>query len=153
MGIVSRDEARSLAAEQNLIPRDWTLIEEEAIATDIEQARVARWRDVARANSRVQLAARTFSQEPIVVYRYPTNTTITLYESGLSLLRPQLWLVDRAIKPGKTKQRAVLYEHPSGFTITDADVTAMLAQTEDWVDEGLVSEDLPEVLTAETVEE
>ena len=67
MGIVTRDEARSLAAEVGLIPRDWTLIEEEAIATDTEQARIARMREVARSSSRVQLAAKTFTHEPIVV--------------------------------------------------------------------------------------
>jgi hypothetical protein len=149
MGIVSRDEARSLAAEQDLLPRDWTLIEEEAVATDTEQARMARWRDVARANDRVQLAARTFSNEPIVMYRYPSNKTVVLYDSGTALLRPHLWPVTRQVK---SKRRAVLYEHPAGFTITDDDVAAAFEQAEEWADGGLVSPDLPGVLEAETEE-
>jgi hypothetical protein len=152
MGIVSRDEARSLAAEQDLIPRDWTIIEEEAVATDTEQARIARWRDVARSNSRVQLAARTFSSEPIVMYRYPSDKTVVLYDSGTALLRPHLWPVARQVRNSAAKRRAVLYEHPTGFAITDEDVAAAFEQAEEWADEGLVSPDLPGVLEAETEE-
>lgn len=149
LGIVSRDEARSLAAEQDLIPRDWTLIEEEAVATDTEQARIARLRNVARASDRVQMGARTFNSEPVVVYRWPTNTMITLYQSGAEMLRPQLWQVPRSLKRSAPKRRAVLHEGDD-FTITDEDVAAAVEQAVEWADEGLVSPDLPGVLEAET---
>jgi len=154
-GIVTYEEARSLAAEDDLIPRDWTIVEEEATATDIEQARINRWREVARSSGRVQDGARLFNNEPVVMYRYPTDKTITLFDSGMAMLRPHSWPVARAIKPRQKgllpKRRATLYEQ-DGVVVTDEDVGLMLDQTEELIDEGELSQDVLGLLEAETDE-
>lgn len=64
MGIVGREEARILAAEKGLIDPEWTISEEETVATDTD--------DVERVlqSERVQRAMWKYRDEPIVRYRF-----------------------------------------------------------------------------------
>ena len=88
------------------------------------------------------------------MYRYPNNTTVELFESGMAFLRPQAWSVPRAIKRNQPAiKRATLYQSDDGeVVLTDEDVAGMLVQTQEWADEETVSADMPEILVAEPLE-
>lgn len=147
-GIIDRDEARIMAAEEGLIPRDWTAIEMDAEATDTTEARTVYWRDIARQSVRTRAAAQQFHNEPIVAYHWPSEAEMVLYDSGREMLRPHLHAVGRSMTH---KQRAVLYESSNGeVVITDKDVENAIAQAQGWADEGLVSDELPGILEAES---
>lgn len=87
--LVTRDEARSLLAELNIIPREWTEAEEEAEATD--RAMVKRWQRYYRGNPRVRLAASNFPNDPIIRYQYPTHKSTVLYREGSEMLKTAAW--------------------------------------------------------------
>lgn len=76
-----------LAAEQDLIPEEWTPQEEDVTATDEDTA----------GNARIRAAALKFPSEPIVRYRWPRNVTRTLYRQGSDLFAPRMWAMP--IKP------------------------------------------------------
>jgi len=73
--LLDREEARSLLAEQGVIPREWTAIEEPAEASDTEEAR-------ALSHARVQRAWELFPAQPIVRYDWPSGKATVLWEPG-----------------------------------------------------------------------
>src|SRR5690606_27546080 len=93
MGILTREQAASLLVENGIIPAEWTIMEEDVVATDVEEADEAEEGDVseddvdapaaqrgklvmrnlrARAlqDERMVRAAEMYPREPIVRYRY-----------------------------------------------------------------------------------
>lgn len=94
--LISRDEARSLLANSGVIPPEWTEVEEEAIATDTEVARLKRLRERALELPQVWRAIERFPEEPIVRYAWPQDRMITLWDSGASALHRKSFPVARA---------------------------------------------------------
>lgn len=66
--LLSRDEARELLAESGLIPPEWTVAEEEAVADADQQERT--WRERLLEAPRVQRQLREFPREPVLAYRW-----------------------------------------------------------------------------------
>lgn len=127
--LISREEARSLLAEANLIPREWTEIEEESESTDIEAVRAR-----ARELPEVQRCAYEMPHEPIVVYEWPKNRQRVLWNNGLDVLRTKRRM--------KVRQE-VLYD-ANEVVITEEDVDAAIESAD---------EEIKELLEAEEVEE
>lgn len=71
------DEIKELAAEQGLIPEEWTVTPDEATATDEEDAETAE--QAAGMSERVYRAMQAFPDEPIVRYHWPTGKTTILW--------------------------------------------------------------------------
>jgi len=146
-GLLTKEQALSLAAQLGIIDKDWALGEEDVEATDnTPQARQIR--EESRENAYVVRAATKFPLDPIIQYQYRGTKSpriITLWESGDALLRPQVW---RGVIPAQSATavtRAVLYENKAlGFTITDKDVDTA-------IEEGRkrVGDEYAELLTAE----
>lgn len=70
-----------LAAEQGVIPEDWTPTQEDITQTDEETADTE--------SERVYRACQTFPDEPIVRYSWPSNKTRTLYKYGADRFAPK----------------------------------------------------------------
>lgn len=81
--VLTPEQVLQLAAEQGVIPEEWTIQEEEASATDTEQLEVQEER-VARARAlelpRVQRAMSNYPDEPIVRYNSRTGRMKTLLD-------------------------------------------------------------------------
>jgi hypothetical protein len=144
MGLISRQEARYLLAEKQIVPEDWAGQETEVIATDeqdadttaeeeasdmtpevlTEQAR-RRLRDDLLSRQRVYLAAERFQNEPIIRYRWRGNRgkTIVLWSSGQELLAPKVFAagVKRAVaKPLYSSAAVEITEDDVDHAIEDA---------------------------------
>lgn len=155
LGYIDREEARSLAAEADLIPREWTEIEEDAMATDTEAVGMRKLRDRCRSDLRVLRAAEVFPNEPIMSVHYPSGAVNVLYRAGADVLRPHAWAVSRDLRPTHparlpTVQRETLYQE-GAVSITDEDVDAMEEQTQQWVDDDKVDGVLVELISAEAI--
>lgn len=75
-GVIDRDEARILLAEQNIINPDWTVTQEDVTSTDTEDVdRLLRAEEVQRAMFK-------YPGEPIVRYSFPQNTVEVLARPG-----------------------------------------------------------------------
>jgi hypothetical protein len=118
--LISRDEARQLLADEQLIPSEWTLTPDEASSTDIEDADETE-APAAAANEAermldtlpVRRAIAAFPYEPIVRVSWPGKRMQVLYDP----LRCKRVFA-------KSKQRAkkdVLYKK-GDVTITESDV-------------------------------
>lgn len=100
--LLDREQALSLLAERQLIPEEWSIIEEEVQATDVEEAgrslKVSRER--ALTSSRVLTAIERFPQEPVISYtydplRYPLGREVVLWPRGADAVRRHTWPVAR----------------------------------------------------------
>jgi hypothetical protein len=118
--LISRDEARQLLADEQLIPSEWTLTPDEASSTDTEDADETE-APAAAANEAermldtlpVRRAIAAFPYEPIVRVSWPGKRMQVLYDP---LRRKRVF--------AKSKQRAkknVLYKK-GDVTITESDV-------------------------------
>lgn len=116
-GILTREQAASLLAQNGIIPPEWTEQEEDSVGTDSEAARAAEWRRRAREDERVLRAAVQYPDEPIVRVEWPTGRQMLLFARGQELLGARVWA-----RPVRRADDEVLYEGED-FTITDADVT------------------------------
>jgi len=82
-GLITRDEARSLLAEEGLIPAGWTELEETVTGTDEEgETRMAKYRQL----DAVQRAAYTYPDEPIVRYHWPDGKMTVIAMRGDELV-------------------------------------------------------------------
>lgn len=156
MGVLDREQARSLLAEQGIIPPEWTELEEEAMATDAaatrsaEAARLNQLRERMLETESVQRAIVAFPNDPIVRYQWPSGRTQVVWERAQQALTRQLWQV---VKPPRLTQRQeeepdeVLYEGED-FTITEGDVARA-------IDEGRrrVGDEFAELLNATALSE
>jgi len=122
--LLGRQYALSLLADHQVIPPEWTEIEEEAIATDTEAERQKRLKARLLARPEVRRAAELFRDEPIVRYHWPSNREVVLWERGAQALKRRVWLVPkRRQEQDEGEEDEVLYTDPEGeFTITMADV-------------------------------
>jgi hypothetical protein len=105
--VISRDEARQLLADAELIPAEWTLTPDEATSTDTETERMLDTVPIRRAIAQ-------FPYEPIVRVSWPGKRMQVLYDP----LRRK-----RTFDKGKRRADAqpVLFQG-SDFSITQADV-------------------------------
>ena len=150
-GVLTREQAASLLVENGIIPAEWTLTEEDAIATDEDmdadsqeqRAKIVmrNLRSRALEDDRVRRAAELFPREPIVRYRwspFSAGRTTVLWEHGEDAVARRSWQVLQSQQRGLLVQRAdegdVLYEGED-FTITDADVEAAVVEGSERVDE------------------
>lgn len=135
--LITREEARILAAEEGLIPEEWTEAEEDVTATDTEDADdteavpeeqpveplpeeeppvpAERKRRQERVLSQpmVQRAMVRFPAEDIVRYSWPSREQHVIYHP-----KRRIWPVER-------KARATVYESPA-LTITDKDMKEII---------------------------
>lgn len=122
--LLSREEARSYLADNGVIPREWTEIEEDVEATD--RMRVKRFRQRYRGDGVIRRAAAVSPNDPIVRYEFPRNQMITLWDTGSEMLRQHVWA---GWQPGDTtpagkrpvSRQRVLYDE-DGVVITQEDV-------------------------------
>ena len=119
MPLLERDQALSLLAEKQVIPPEWTEIEEEELATDTDAQRQKRRKAVLLERAEVRRAVESFPDEPIIRYHWKAGkaTETVLWERGDDALRRRVWAVQRQ------DDSEVLYKDPDGeFTITEQDV-------------------------------
>ena len=103
--LLTKDQALSvLATHTTIIPKSWTEIEEEVVASDTDQNRMNQMREMARELPHITRTAKAFPSEPIqqfifpslnglppqqtVQFALPTERTVTLWESGEDFFRP-----------------------------------------------------------------
>lgn len=127
--LISREEARSLLAEANLIPREWTEIEEESESTDEEAVR-AKYRELPE----VQRCAYEIPKEPIVIYEWPKNRQRVLWQRGEDILKPRVW-------QAKKRQAEVLFEQDD-IVITEEDVNLAIENAGEEIKEFLEAEEI-----------
>lgn len=171
MGILTREQAASLLVENGIIPAEWTIMEEDVVATDVEEADEAADDEIsaddvdapaaqrghlvlrnlrARAlqDERVVRAAELYPREPIVRYRYDprrgNGRTTVLWQRGEDAVARRSWPVTR----GRVqRQDDVLYEGED-FMITEADVEAAIVEGGE-----RVGEEFAELLRGQVIEE
>lgn len=80
--LITREEGRILLADLGRIKPEWTQAQEEAIATDTEEARMKRLREQLLDVPRIRRAIEYFPDEPIVRYAWPRDRELTIWESG-----------------------------------------------------------------------
>jgi len=142
--LISRQEARTLLAEQGLIPEAWAAVDDEVTVTDTEDMTpeepttpnpesapedvgeeeppteptpppAERWLDT----ERIQRAMRTFPHEPIVQYTWPSGKLRTLWTPRL---KPRYWQIARA-----DDESEPVYES-GAVVITEQDIDNAIAQ-------------------------
>ena len=129
-GLVTIEQAQTLAAEQGLIKDEWTMPDEDITAKDTGQARIRRMREEARQKPQILANAMYTPDEPIVRYTYPSNEVITLWDRADHIFRPAIW-------QGHTAriQRATLFtDEETGLAITDEEVDRYISQQREGVD-------------------
>lgn len=131
--LISREEARSLLAEQGLIPEEWTEADEVVTATDTENAdspeqaqpepaeepvpaEAERWLELPA----VQRSMALWPDEPVVRFAWPSGRQRVIWQRRG---KPRFYPAVRRQEDG------VLWEDPDGqFTITEADVQQAIEQ-------------------------
>lgn len=138
MGVLTRQQAMSVLAEQGVIPREWTTLEEDAEGADTgdmdlgageqdEKERLLETEAVRRAIAR-------FADEPLVRVEWPSGRMTTLWRRGDEAMR-RGWRVEkpiareemRAALPAVRREdgEGVLFEGED-FSVTEADVDAAI---------------------------
>jgi len=128
----SREEARSWLVQNNIMPADWTETEEESQATDDKNMRLLRERCM--ESPAVQRALVLHPQEPIVLYQYPRDRVVRIYDPAQPVRR--YWegfaagltkdQISEACRLYVERQDDVLYQGDL-VTITEQDVDRALA--------------------------
>lgn len=119
-GPVTVQQIFSLLAEHDVVPPEWTELEEEVTATDIDEKRMARERDRLLSYPYVRRAIEEFPDEALVQVHWPSGREVVLWDRAGDALRKQ-WV--------KREDGDVLYESPDGdFVITEADLTRAYQQ-------------------------
>lgn len=149
--LITRDEGRSLLARQGIIPAEWTDVEEPALATDTEAARLRWAREKARELPQVQNCIRYTPHEPIIRYHYPSDpfappTEMVLWASGHEAARPINWHVKANLKKRQNEDE-ILYQGDD-FAITLGDALEAIDEAGDRTDP-----EMQELLEAEALTE
>lgn len=100
VNVLSAEQVLQLAAEQGVIPEEWTIQEEEASVTDTEDADVQEERGLrqrALELPRVQRAMSQFPDEPIVRYSSRTGRMTTVFDPDS---RQRRWHIQRVTVNG-----------------------------------------------------
>ncbi len=117
--LLTREEARSLLATMNVIPRKWTELEEQTVATDLNPTGVGQ-RDLRERmldRTEIRRAIELDPSEPIIRYSWPMGTEEVIWAHGRDAF------AHRPHPVVKIRQTGVLYEDPDGnFEITEEDV-------------------------------
>jgi len=119
--LLARDRALSILAEKipTVIPPEWTEVEEETSAGDVERGKLRRMRARALSSPYVQRAVERFPHEPILRYFWPEGRAVTLWEQGGDATGRRVWPVSR-------QDSEVLYQGDD-FAITMEDVDRAVA--------------------------
>ena len=123
MGVLTRQQAMSVLAEQGVIPREWTTLEEDAEASDTGEMDLGAGEQEERQRlletEPVQRAIARFPDEPIVRYEWPRGRMTMLWRRGDEAVARRR----RAVSPPPLVQRQddVLYQGDD-FTVTENDV-------------------------------
>lgn len=139
-GAISRDEMRSLLAEHEIIPGEWTEREEPTVSTDTQSAEdkavtsqppeesalsfkiKKQTREELLANDRIMLCATTMPDEPLIRYRSKINRIKVLADRAGDLLKPISFPGVR-LKKREIPNDQILFEDKDGeFNITQSDV-------------------------------
>lgn len=144
--LLDREQALSLLAERQLIPEEWSIIEEEVQATDVEDAdRSLKFRrERALTSPRVLTAIERFPEEPVISYtydpmRYPLGREVVLWPRAADVLRRRSWPVARL----DTEDDGEILYASDEVVITEGDVHRAIVQAAKRVDP-----ELAELLTA-----
>lgn len=86
--------ALSLLAEQGVIPREWTELEEDSEATDLGEDEFDALRERALSNDRVLRSIAEFPDEPIVHYTWPMQREVVLWKSGKDAKKRHKKIID-----------------------------------------------------------
>lgn len=117
--LLEREQSLSLLAQHGIIPPEWSEIEEETQATDVERSALSRMQERALSSPYVQRAIAEFPDEPIIRYMWPEQRVVTLWSQGQDALGRQLWSGAKV----REVEETVLYDDPDGdFQITMEDV-------------------------------
>jgi len=123
MPLLEREYVLSLLADKQVIPPEWTEIEEEVVATDTDAQRQKQQKTLLLERAEVRRAAEMFPADPIVRYRWPSGKITVLWDRGDEALGRRVWPVERQ------DDSEVLYADPDGdFTITERDVDRAIAE-------------------------
>lgn len=95
--VLTKDQMLLLAAEQGLIPEEWTTKADEVTTTDTDETDL---QEQARHSPYVMRAAMLFPEEPILRYRFPSNRVQLLFRRAGDLL-PCIHPVVHVVEPNK----------------------------------------------------
>lgn len=152
--LLEASEARSLLAEQGIIPAEWTEIEEEVVTNDEGLERSLRLvRQRLLDDARVRRSLSTAMHEPIVRRHWPTGKEVVLWQNGAEALRRSTWqVVKPQALPVQRAEDDVLYQG-DGWVITEGDVSEATERARSEVGEDFASLMDNEPYTAEELEE
>lgn len=111
--LLEATEARTLLAEQGIIPAEWTEIEEELTTTDEGVERGLRYvRQRLLDDARVRRSLSSSLSEPIVRRHWPTGKEVVLWQSGAEALRRSSWQAVKVptVKTARAEGDDVLYQ-------------------------------------------
>lgn len=155
-GLISREEARSLAAEQGLIPEDWTIedeqttVDDEQSTSDVNVRSLREWGavkdDMLRRDERVLRAAYKYPDDPVISVHFDPATNKShvrlLANYGADLTNKLFYSVREVAKKRQVVAPVILYQSED-VIITQDDVDKALLEAKNRVDN-----DLYELLTA-----
>jgi hypothetical protein len=133
--LLSRDEARQLLADEQLIPSEWTLTPDESSSTDTEDADETEEPAAAQAERMldtvpVRRAIAQFPYEPIVRVTWPGNKMQVLYDP---LRRKRTFA-----KPQRRAKKDILYKK-GDVVITEGDVDKAIEEARELVGDEFAS--------------
>lgn len=114
-GIASREQALSLLVDAQIVPEDWTVLEEDSQLNDHET------RGYALSLPEVRRAAETFPSEPIIRLTSDSRETV-LWRYGSEAIKSRLWRV------AKIRQEEGILHQGRDFAITEVDVENALRE-------------------------
>lgn len=152
--LLDAQEARSLLAEQGIIPAEWTEIDEELAVSDEGVERGLRYvRQRLMDDARVRRSLSTSMHEPIVRRHWPTGKEVVLWQSGAAALRRSSWqVVKPQALPVRRSEGDVLYQG-DGWAITEGDVDEAITRARADVGEDFASLMDNEPYTADELED
>ena len=149
--LLEREQALSLLAEKELIPEEWSEIEEDITSTDIEEGgrSLKGLRERALTSPRVLRAIEEFPEEPVIRYtydpfRHPLGRQIVLWPRGADALRRRSWPVSLI---QRQEDGEIIYAEDE-VVITEGDVQRAIADAGKRVDA-----ELAQMLTAPAMTE
>lgn len=134
--LISKDEGRTLMAQEGIVPEEWTLTEEDVTGTDTDKPgtdapatdvpgtatpRARLNRDRLLSNERILRSTLQYPDEPIIRYRWPLNKTTVLWQSGRQAQR-RLWQVGQTLAEMRAKELGQW----NSTAITDEDVKSAI---------------------------
>lgn len=152
--LVSWEEGRFLLAERNLIPRDWTTLDEESLGTDTglirsrQKDELFRLRQLHGDDPHVQRAAHEYPDEPIIRVQYNPRTgqisETILWQTGRTLIEPKFAsLPNHPLIRQEDDSEVLFISEDSDVEITEEDVNEAI--------DNAYSSEFKELLNAEEI--